>query len=165
MSAIADTHHRRVMIGAGLCLALLVVLSLAIGVQKLSLSGTDSAMPFADLMAISRLPRTLAAVLCGAGLAVAGQIMQTLTRNRFVEPSTAGTAQSAALGILIVTLFLPAAGLGVKALVAHWAARLAPIKAVAAADLLVHCAQEMAHLAAILPDLHTAFGPSNGETR
>jgi iron complex transport system permease protein len=118
MSAIADRPHRRVMIGAGLCLALLVVLSLAIGVQELSLSGIDSAMPFADLMAISRLPRTLAAVLCGAGLAVAGQIMQTLTRNRFVEPSTAGTAQSASLGILIVTLFLPAAGLGVKALVA-----------------------------------------------
>lgn len=118
MSAIADTPHRRVMIGAGLCLALLVMLSLAIGVQELSLSGTEGAMPFADLMAISRLPRTLAAVLCGAGLAVAGQIMQTLTRNRFVEPSTAGTAQSAALGILIVTLFLPAAGLGVKALVA-----------------------------------------------
>jgi iron complex transport system permease protein len=118
MSAIADKPHRRVMIGAGLCLALLVVVSLAIGVQELSFSGTDSKMPFADLMAISRLPRTLAAVLCGAGLAVAGQIMQTLTRNRFVEPSTAGTAQSASLGILIVTLFLPAAGLGLKALVA-----------------------------------------------
>ena len=85
MSAIADRPHRRVMIGAGLCLALLVVLSLAIGVQELSLSGTEGTMPFADLMAISRLPRTLAAVLCGAGLAVAGQIMQTLTRNRFVE--------------------------------------------------------------------------------
>ncbi len=45
------------------------------------------------------------------------------------------------------------------------AARLAPMKAVAAADLLVHCAQEMAHLAAILPDLYAAFGPSNRETR
>jgi len=45
------------------------------------------------------------------------------------------------------------------------AARLAPMKAVDMADLLVHCAQEMAHLAAILPDLHTAFGPSNSERR
>jgi iron complex transport system permease protein len=106
------------MISAGLCLALLVVSSLAIGVEDLSFSGADGAMPAGDLLAISRLPRTLAALLCGAGLAVAGQIMQTLTRNRFVEPSTSGTAQSAALGILIVTLFLPAAGLGLKALVA-----------------------------------------------
>lgn len=39
------------------------------------------------------------------------------------------------------------------------AARLAPIAAVQAADLLVHCAQEMAHLAAILPDIHATFGP------
>ncbi|THV12763.1 ABC transporter permease [Rhizobium rhizophilum] len=118
MSIIADTTHRRTMMSAGLCLALLVVSSLAIGVEDLSFSGADGAMPAGDLLAISRLPRTLAALLCGAGLAVAGQIMQTLTRNRFVEPSTSGTAQSAALGILIVTLFLPAAGLGVKALVA-----------------------------------------------
>jgi hypothetical protein len=29
-----------------------------------------------------------------------------------------------------------------------------------AADLLVHCAQEMNHLAAILPELHAIFGPS-----
>lgn len=36
-------------------------------------------------------------------------------------------------------------------------ARLSPFPAAQAADLLVHCAQEMAHLAAILPDLHAAF--------
>ncbi|MCO5733125.1 ABC transporter permease [Rhizobium sp. SSA_523] len=104
--------------GAGLCLALLVIASLAIGVEDLSLSGAGDRLPLLDLLSISRMPRTLAAVLTGAGLAVAGQIMQTLTRNRFVEPSTAGTAQSAALGILIVTLFLPSAGIGLKALVA-----------------------------------------------
>jgi len=28
-----------------------------------------------------------------------------------------------------------------------------------ARDLLVHCAQEMNHLAAILPDIYAAFGP------
>ena len=118
MFAPAIPLHRRVVMSAGLCLALLVVASLAIGVEEISLSSTARSVPLADLLSISRLPRTLAAVLCGAGLAVAGQILQTLTRNRFVEPSTAGTAQSAALGILIVTLFLPATGLGMKALVA-----------------------------------------------
>ncbi|MCI3134655.1 DAPG hydrolase family protein [Phenylobacterium aquaticum] len=37
------------------------------------------------------------------------------------------------------------------------ASRLAPLNPAQAADLLVHCAQEMSHLAAILPDLHAAF--------
>jgi hypothetical protein len=30
-----------------------------------------------------------------------------------------------------------------------------------AAELLVHCAQEMNHLAAILPGLYAAFGPKH----
>ncbi len=34
-------------------------------------------------------------------------IMQLLTRNRFVEPSTAGTVESASLGILFIMIFLP----------------------------------------------------------
>src|SRR5699024_6622017 len=37
----------------------------------------------------ARLPRTAAAALAGASLAIAGLLMQLLTRNRFVEPSTA----------------------------------------------------------------------------
>jgi iron complex transport system permease protein len=57
----------------------------------------------------------LAALLAGSALAIAGLVMQTLARNRFVEPSTAGTAQSAALGILVVTLVWPDASLGWKA--------------------------------------------------
>ncbi|MEI2301650.1 ABC transporter permease [Ensifer sp. MJa1] len=59
------------------------------------------------LVVESRLPRTLALMLAGAGLAVSGTIMQMLARNRFVEPSTAGTAESAALGMLIAMLVAP----------------------------------------------------------
>jgi hypothetical protein len=40
---------------------------------------------------------------------------------------------------------------------AAFAASFAPL---AAADLLVHCAQEMRHLATILPALHSTFGPN-----
>lgn len=43
--------------------------------------------------------------------------------------------------------------------VGRLASRLAPVPVDQAADLLVHCAQEMAHLAAFLPALHAAFGP------
>ena len=40
----------------------------------------------------SRLPRTIAVLLAGSALAVAGLIMQLVVHNRFVEPTTAGTA-------------------------------------------------------------------------
>ncbi len=55
----------------------------------------------------TRLPRTIAILLVGAALALSGMIMQLLTRNRFVEPSTAGTVESASLGILFIIIFLP----------------------------------------------------------
>ena len=107
---------------AGLGLAILFVLSLAVGVSPLPLSSVLSDPQALQLLLVSRLPRTLAAVLCGAGLATAGLIMQTLSRNRFVEPATAGTAQSAELGILLVTLLFPTAALWMKTLVAGGAA-------------------------------------------
>lgn len=59
------------------------------------------------LLLVSRVPRTLALLLAGTALAVAGLIMQMLVRNRFVEPTTAGTVESATLGILVVTLLAP----------------------------------------------------------
>ncbi|WP_208432058.1 iron chelate uptake ABC transporter family permease subunit, partial [Bartonella bovis] len=42
-----------------------------------------------------------------SALALSGMIMQLLVRNRFVEPSTSGTDESASLGILLVMIFLP----------------------------------------------------------
>ena len=44
--------------------------------------------------------------------------MQLLTQNRFVEPSLAGTTQSASLGLLVVMLLFPAAGIFTKMMVA-----------------------------------------------
>ncbi|UMA63611.1 iron chelate uptake ABC transporter family permease subunit [Roseivivax marinus] len=63
-----------------------------------------------------------AALLAGAGLAVAGVIMQMLARNRFVEPTTAGTAQAAGLGLVVVTLVAPGSALWLKMLAATAAA-------------------------------------------
>lgn len=75
-----------------------------------------------SLIRDSRLPRTLAALLAGASLAIAGQIMQLISRNRFTEPMTAGTGQSAVLGILLVTLVLPGASVAAKMALASAAA-------------------------------------------
>ena len=66
----------------------------------------------------ARLPRTAAAALAGASLAIAGLLMQLLTRNRFVEPSTAGTVESAGLGLVVVAIIAPGAPIVAKMLVA-----------------------------------------------
>lgn len=73
----------------------------------LSGSGTHEAANTWQILVISRLPRTIALLLAGMSLAVAGLIMQMLVRNRFVEPSTAGTVESATLGILLLMLLAP----------------------------------------------------------
>jgi len=100
-------------LAAGAALAGLFVLSLFLG--SAALSPVDLADPAArELLLVSRLPRSLAAMLAGAALAVTGQILQVLARNRFVEPMTAGAGQSAALGILVVSLAFPGAALGLK---------------------------------------------------
>ena len=89
---------------------MLSVVSLFVGVSDVSLrslwvEGLDGRSM--QLLLASRLPRTFALVLAGAGMAVAGLLMQMLVRNRFVEPSTVGTMESASFGMLMVVLFAP----------------------------------------------------------
>jgi iron complex transport system permease protein len=99
-------------------LALLSIASLFVGVIDLSWSTLWNDPEALELIAVSRGPRTIAVVISGGALAVSGAIMQMLVRNRFVEPMTAGTGQGAALGILLATLFAPAASVFVKMILA-----------------------------------------------
>ncbi|WP_421870976.1 ABC transporter permease [Pararhizobium sp.] len=101
-------------------LLLLSVASVLIGVSDISLSGLVSGEnATARLVLVEvRIPRTLALIFAGAGMAVCGTIMQMLARNRFVEPSTAGTVESAGLGILFVLLLAPELPVSLKMLVA-----------------------------------------------
>ncbi|HEY8533284.1 MAG TPA: iron chelate uptake ABC transporter family permease subunit [Micromonospora sp.] len=97
------------------------LVSLVVGVGDLSVAdlwagGPDSLS--AQLLLISRIPRTLALILAGMAMGVAGLIMQMLSRNRFVEPSTAGTVEFAGLGLLVVTMTAPALPVIGKMLVA-----------------------------------------------
>ncbi|WP_461173031.1 ABC transporter permease [Arthrobacter sp. Z1-9] len=109
---------------AGLAAAAVAVLALAaasmfVGVSDVSLPALLSGEPATvEVFWISRVPRTLAVLLAGMAVAVAGLIMQLMARNRFVEPSTVGTVESATLGILVVTVFAPQAPVLVKMLVA-----------------------------------------------
>lgn len=58
-----------------------------------------------QIFLISRVPRLMAIIMAGAGMSIAGLIMQSLSRNKFVSPTTAGTLDAAKLGILISMLF------------------------------------------------------------
>ena len=90
-----------------LCALALAITSLFIGVSDVSITSLLSSGPdgrAAQVLVISRIPRTMALILAGSSMAIAGLIMQMLVRNRFVEPSTAGTVESATLGLLVVTM-------------------------------------------------------------
>lgn len=91
------------MIVAGV-LVMLSLLSLMLGAAD-----ADS-----SVVAVSRIPRTLAALLAGSALAMGGLIMQLLARNRFVEASTVGSTESAMAGLLAVALLLPGAPMWAK---------------------------------------------------
>lgn len=99
---------------AALTLALLVGASCLIGVADIFAGDLDRQM----VMLVSRLPRTFAALLAGAGLALAGVVVQMSVQNRLVEPSLVGTPESAMLGLLVVTLIAPGAALLMKMSVA-----------------------------------------------
>ena len=94
----------------GVLFVLLAVASLFIGASDVSpvalfAGGPDSTASF--LLLVSRIPRTIAVILVGASLGIAGLIMQMLVRNRFVEPSTTGVSEFATLGMLVTTVFWP----------------------------------------------------------
>lgn len=71
-----------------------------------------------SLIAISRFPRTMALILAGVGMSVSGVIMQQMTQNKFVAPTTAGTLDAAKMGLLMFLILVPSAGIGLKMLFA-----------------------------------------------
>lgn len=101
---------RRLWILAAGALALLAAASLATGAARIAPGDPMAAL----VLSVSRIPRTLAAILTGAALAVAGVVMQQILRNRFVEPATAGTPEAAAAGLLAVTILAPHAPIWAK---------------------------------------------------
>lgn len=98
-----------------LLLILLSTISLFVGVGDLSITGLMSGNVVEwELLWTSRFPRLMAILVAGAGLSVCGLILQTLSRNRFVSPTTAGLFDCARLGVLIAIILLPSASIFVK---------------------------------------------------
>lgn len=92
-----------------LLLPLLLIISISIGAAAFHWSDVFSNSDTRSLLIYSRLPRSLAIILTGATLAVAGMVLQIVLRNRFLEPNMVGATQSAALGILLVSIWFPQA--------------------------------------------------------
>ncbi|WP_197485223.1 MULTISPECIES: ABC transporter permease [unclassified Vibrio] len=90
--------------------ALLALVSLLLGAGDLSQD--------LQLLWLSRWPRTAALLLSGVALAVAGMLMQLITRNKFVEPTTTGTTEWAALALLAIAIFNPQMSILAKILIA-----------------------------------------------
>ena len=115
----APAPGRVALSGAVAGVLLLAGVSLFVGVADVSPSRILAGDPDAwSMLLLSRLPRTVSILLAGSAMAMCGLVMQMLVRNRFVEPSTIGTTESAGLGLLVVTILAPGLPLIVKMLVA-----------------------------------------------
>ena len=90
-------------LGAGVVLVL-ALLTASLMVGQYDILGTEDGW---EMFRATREPRTIALVLDGAAMAMSGLIMQMLTQNRFVEPTTTGTTEWAGLGLLASFLLFP----------------------------------------------------------
>lgn len=97
--------------------AVLAVASVFIGREPLGLGQLwaewQSDRPLHETPALSilinqRLPRTLAALIAGAGLAIAGAAFQALLRNPLATPYTLGVASASALGAWLAYILIDA---------------------------------------------------------
>ncbi len=89
---------------------LLSILSLFVGVSSISPAHLlDGQSEEVEIFWMSRVPRLIAIILAGAGMSIAGLIMQQLSRNKFVSPTTAGTLDATRLGILVSMLLFASA--------------------------------------------------------
>lgn len=100
-------------------LIILAVTSVFIGVEDLSpLDLFDLSKQEASTLFASRLPRLISIVIAGLSMSICGLIMQQISRNKFVSPTTAGTMDWARLGILISLLLFTSASPLIKMLIA-----------------------------------------------
>ncbi|MGO3175438.1 MAG: iron chelate uptake ABC transporter family permease subunit, partial [Microbacterium gubbeenense] len=111
LTSAKSTLTRRTWVGVliAVLIVLLAGVSLFIGASsEVTVSGVASGDDGAlFLLAASRVPRTVALLLSGAALGIAGLIMQMLVRNKFVEPSTTGVTEFASLGMMTALVLWP----------------------------------------------------------
>lgn len=102
-----------------LLLLVLAFVSLFVGVADISFSDIIHwDVEKLVLLEVSRIPRTLALILAGIGMSVSGVVMQQITQNKFVSPTTAGTLEAAKMGLLLFLVLVPTGSTPLKMLFA-----------------------------------------------
>lgn len=91
-------------------LVILSVVSIFIGVTDLTpLDIFSLNEDQKQVLLISRIPRLMSILIAGMSMSICGLIMQQLSKNKFVSPTTAGTLDSARLGVLVSMMFFTSA--------------------------------------------------------
>ncbi|MBQ7701657.1 MAG: iron ABC transporter permease [Candidatus Methanomethylophilaceae archaeon] len=113
------------MVGCIIVAVVVIGLSLTIGTYKISfletyqviwdhITGNIQDVTKDDVIFNLRMPRILAGILAGAGLAVAGACMQSTLKNPLADPFTTGVSSGASLGATIaIILGISIGGMGV----------------------------------------------------
>ncbi|EJZ2962773.1 ABC transporter permease [Campylobacter coli] len=95
------------------------IISLFIGVIRINLDDIFSlSTTQLEIILLTRIPRLVAILLTGMSLSICRLIMQQLTQNKFVSPTTAGTMDCAKFGILISLIFFAGASFFTQTLIA-----------------------------------------------
>lgn len=108
MRAAARTRRARVVLACVIVLlAGAIVLSLGVGARAIAPSAVLEALFAAErgdndhtVVLTQRIPRTVIGILAGAALAVAGTLMQGLTRNPLADPGLLGVNAGASVAVL-----------------------------------------------------------------
>ena len=99
-------------------LIILSILSIFIGVSNISIKDIlNLNIDKIEIVLISRIPRLVAILVAGVGLSISGLIMQQISKNKFVSPTTAATSDFAKLGILFCIMIIPGASIMQKMIV------------------------------------------------
>lgn len=99
-------------------LVILSIVSLFTGVHDIGLmdiiSGNAEAI---NIIMLTRVPRLVSIITAGMAMSIGGVIMQQISNNKFVSPTTAATMDSAKLGALVSMLLFSSAGLSEKMII------------------------------------------------
>ena len=98
---------------------ILCFISLFIGVHDITLMDIiNFDVEKINILLISRMPRLVGLVIAGVGMSISGVIMQQISNNKFVSPTTAATLDSAQFGVIVSMMIFPVATLTQKMIVA-----------------------------------------------
>ena len=107
---------------------LLFIIGLLVGSSNMTLLDTLNALIFKGpdnfirIVWRVRLPRVIAALICGGGLALAGLIMQTTLNNPMASPSTLGVSNAAVFGANLSILLFSTGSINIHNLAVNYSA-------------------------------------------